>query len=127
MYQQPGGYGSVQQQGTNTSGQGTNGFVPPELSGLNWGAFFFGWIWSIFNGGGALWILIGLFFSPIDRIYLLIKGNEVAWRGKQWESAEAFKATQRKWMMVGLIFFAISIVFACLAIIISVVASGSNN
>ena len=127
MYQQPGGYGSMPQQMVNTSGQGTNGFVPPELSGLNWGAFFFGWIWSIFNGGGALWILIGLFFSPIDRIYLLFKGNEVAWRGKQWDSVEGFKATQRKWMMVGLIFFALGIVIACLAIIISVVANGSSN
>src|SRR5687768_7324421 len=87
----------------NTSGQGPGAAVPPEVQGLNWGGFFWNWIWAIFNNAGVLWIVIGLFFSPIASIYLLIKGNELAWQNKQWDSVEAFKSTQRKWALAGLI------------------------
>lgn len=115
--------------GANSSGQGDTTVVPTELQGLNWGAFFLGWIWSAFNGGGALWIIIGLLFSPIDRIFLLFKGNDVSWKGKRWDSVEGFKDTQRKWAIAGLIILVISLVFACIAIVAGGIlgaASGSN-
>lgn len=116
-YNQPGTYGQQSGYGmANTSGQGENAIVPAEAQGLNWGAFFFTWIWAIVNNAGVLWIVIGFFLSflsPIPQIIFLIKGNELAWKGKQWASAEAFKATQRKWAMAGLILFAAVIVLAC--------------
>jgi hypothetical protein len=31
------------------------------------------------------------------------RGSEWAWRNRQWESAEAFKRTQRRWSWYGLI------------------------
>ncbi len=126
MYDQQANYGSAQSYG-NTSGQGDSTIVPTELQGLNWGAFLLGWIWSAFNGAGALWIIVGLLFSPIDRIFLLFKGNELAWKGKQWASVEAFKATQRKWVMAGLIILAISVVFACLAIVFGGILGAVSN
>ena len=125
-YSPQAGYGMAQSMG-NTSGQGPTAVVPAEVQGLNWGAFFWNWIWAIFNNAGVVWILVGLFFSPIASIYLLIKGNELAWQNKQWESVEAFKSTQRKWAIAGLVVFGISIVLSCLIILFSVVlAAGSN-
>lgn len=78
---------------------------------------------------GALWIIIGLLFSPIDRIFLLFKGNEVSWKGKRWDSVEGFKDTQRKWAIAGLAIFAISIIIGCLAIVAGGIlgAAGGSN
>jgi hypothetical protein len=119
-------YGMPQSMG-NTSGQGPTAVVPAEVQGLNWGAFFWNWIWAIFNNAGVVWIIVGLFFSPIASIFLLIKGNELAWQNKQWASVEAFKATQRKWAIAGLALLAIGVVFACLGIVLSIVAAGASN
>ena len=109
----------------NSSGQST-AVVPAEVSGLNWGAFFLGWIWSAFNGAGILWVIIGLFLSPIDRIYLLFKGNELAWKGKHWDSPAAFKASQRKWMMAGLIILAVALVFGILSALLGGMAASNS-
>lgn len=112
----------------NTSGQGPMAAVPPEVQGLNWGAFFWNWIWAIFNNAGVVWILVGLFFSPVASIYLLIKGNELAWQNKPWASVEAFKSTQRKWAIAGLILIGISVVFGCLAIVLGgILGAASSN
>ena len=110
----------------NTSGQGPGAAVPPEVQGLNWGGFFWNWIWAIFNNAGALWIIIGLLFSPVASIYLLLKGNELAWQNKQWDSVEAFKSTQRKWAIAGLIIIGLSFALSCLIIIISAAASAGS-
>ncbi len=125
MYQQPGGYqqggyGAPQQMG-NSSGMGEQSVVPPELQGLNWGAFMLSWIWGL--GNGVMIALLALII-PFFNIYLLIKGNELAWKAKRWESVEAFQATQRKWMMGGLILIGVSFALACLAIILSVLLAG---
>src|SRR5215217_2923009 len=116
MYQSPGGYGM---QAVNNSGQGEGTAVPPEAQGLNWGAFFWTWIWAIVNNAGALWIVIGLLAGwlwPIPNIVFLIKGNELAWQGKRWDSVEAFKASQRKWAIAGLVLLGLSIIVSCVAI-----------
>lgn len=124
MYQ-PSGQGM--QMGSNNSGQGPGSVVPQEIQGLNWGGFFWNWIWAIFNNAGIVWILVGLFFSPVASIFLLIKGNELAWQNKQWASVEAFKATQRKWAIAGLIVIGLSVAFGCLAVILSTLAASTSN
>ncbi len=111
----------------NTSGQGEQTLVPPDVQGLNWGGLLLNWIWAIGNNAGILWIIIGLFFSPIASIYLLIKGNEIAWKNKRWESVEHFKATQRKWAIAGLIVLGLSLGLACVAVVLSVIAAGMGN
>jgi hypothetical protein len=85
--------------------------VPEEIKGLNWGAFLLSGIWAIFN---QVWIGLLAFVPCISifvMIYLLIKGNELAWNGpRQWESVDQFKAVQAAWLKWGLIALAVSIV-----------------
>jgi len=85
--------------------------APPEIQGLNWGAFLLNWIWAIANqvwiGLAALVPCVGLFVA----IYLLIKGNELAWTGpRQWESAQQFQEVQAAWLKWGLIALAVNFV-----------------
>lgn len=107
----------------NTSGM-KDGAVPAELKGLNWGAFFLNIIWAIAHGAW-LWAVLCLVpcVNVIATIYLLLKGNEIAWRSKRWESVDAFKATQRKWATAGLIVVVIGIVVGIISSIVGGVAS----
>lgn len=43
--------------------------------------------------------------------YLGVKGNELAWEHRKFESVEQFKEVQRKWMYWGIGVFVASIVF----------------
>lgn len=85
--------------------------VPAQIQGLNWGAFFLSWIWAIFN---QVWIGLLALIPCIEifvAIFLLIKGNELAWKGpRQWESVEQFQTVQAAWMKWGLVIFVIRIV-----------------
>jgi hypothetical protein len=124
MYNAQAGYGMAQNTG-NTSGQGAAAVVPPELQGgLNWGAFFLSWIWGL--GNGVMIALLALII-PFFNFYLLFKGNELAWRNKQWGSVQDFQATQRKWAIAGLALIGISIAFACIMMVFSAVLAGSAS
>lgn len=83
--------------GENNSGGGSSVIPPPGIKGWSWGAFLLNWIWSI---GNKTWIgllclvpYVGLVMS----IYLGIKGRELAWRNKRWDSIEHFNTVQKKW------------------------------
>jgi uncharacterized BrkB/YihY/UPF0761 family membrane protein len=99
----------------NTSGQGSSSPVPPEISGnWNWGGFLLNWIWGI---GNKVWIallalvagVLGVFIPFVGilalgvSIYLGIKGNDLAWQARPWNSIEHFKEVQRKWTIAGVI------------------------
>ena len=81
--------------------------VPEEVKGLNWGALLLNWIWAI---GNQVWIGLLCLIPCVNifvAIYLLIKGNELAWSGpRQWESVEQFHQVQRAWAMWGVIIVA---------------------
>jgi len=121
---QPMGYTTA-----NTSGQGAAATVPAEVQGLNWGGFLLSWIWGI---GNNTWIALFALIPGISifvQFYLLFKGNELAWKGKQWESVEAFKATQRKWAIAGLIVLVLGVVLGCIFGVLGGIlgaASGNN-
>ena len=87
----------------NNSGGGS-GITPPEgVKGWSWGAFIWSWIWAI---GNSTWIgLLALlpYIGFIVAIYLGIKGRELAWRNKRWDSLEHFNRVQRSWSKWGLI------------------------
>lgn len=89
--------------------------VPVGVAGLNWGAFFLNWIWAI---GNQVWIGLLALIPCINlfvAIFLLIKGNELAWNGpRQWESPEQFQAVQQAWTKWGLVVFAIGIILTVL-------------
>jgi zinc-ribbon domain len=87
----------------NTSGQGRDALVPPEIDRWNWGAFFLGWIWGL---GNRVYISL-LSLIPIVGVVMAFvlgaKGSEWAWRNKTWPSIERFKTVQRQWTVAGLI------------------------
>ena len=117
--------------------------IPNEVKGLNWGAFFLAPLWSIFhntyigllwfaaplivalcikgwgiqlfdNISSFLWIIVPapLGFITISLI-LLLRGNEFAWKNREFADINDFKETQKKWQewggawafILGLIFF----------------------
>lgn len=84
--------------------------IPEEIKGWNWGAAGLTWIWGISNG---VWISL-LVFIPIVNIFMIVilglKGNEWAWRARQWKSVKHFKDTQRKWKPWGILFFVFSMI-----------------
>ena len=63
---------------------------PDGAKGWSWGGFLLNWIWAI---GNKTWIGL-LAFVPyiglIVSIYLGIKGRELAWKNKKWDSLEHF-------------------------------------
>ena len=99
----------------NTSGQGKESVIPPEIQGWNWGAVLLSWIWGIgSNTYRAFWV-----FCPVVNafmiVYLGLKGNEWAWRHRRWESIAHFKKIQKKWVKAGLTFVSV-ILFFCIAV-----------
>jgi hypothetical protein len=89
--------------GENNSGGGRNIIPPPGVSGWSWGAFLLSWVWAIFN---KTWLgLLSLipYVGILVAVYLGVKGRELAWRNKRWESLENFDQVQRRWSFWGVI------------------------
>lgn len=86
----------------NTSGQGKQASVPPEVDRWNWGAFFLNWIWGLAHNTP----LALLSFLPCVGIFmpfvLGLKGSAWAWQNKRWDSVEQFRRSQRNWGLAGL-------------------------
>jgi zinc-ribbon domain len=89
-----------------------------NIQGWNWGAFLLSWIWSIGNG---VWIgLLALipYVGFIMAIVLGVKGNEWAWKQKQWKSVEDFKKTQSTWTKWAVGFYVSLIAIGILAAVL---------
>ena len=87
----------------NNSGGGKGIAIPPGVGGWSWGAFLLNWIWAI---GNRTWIGLLCFVPYIGflcSIYLGVKGRELAWKNKRWDSLEHFNRVQQKWSIWGLI------------------------
>lgn len=86
----------------NTSGQGEEAVVPPEIRRWNWGAFLLTWIWGLGNGTERALLV----FVPIAGLampfVLGAKGSEWAWKNRKWKDVAAFRAAQRRWAWAGL-------------------------
>lgn len=126
MYDQQAAFGGAQSYGT-TSGQGPAATVPAEVQGLNWGGLLLSWIWGIGNNTWLALLAFVPFIGWVVPFVLLFKGNEWAWRNKQWDSVEHFQATQRKWAIAGLVVLGIGLAFGYLSIVLSAVAGGLSN
>jgi len=91
--------------------------VPDEIKGWNFGAFFLNWIWGIGNQTYIAFLafvpVVGFFIT----FFLGVKGNELAWRNKKWESIEEFKRVQRQWTkwawitICGILLFVAGLIF----------------
>lgn len=99
--------------------------TPEDLKKWNWGAFFFNWLWGVCNG--VYWPLAVLVLTFIFQIvlfplgsiislglsvYLGIKGTELSWDAKTWDSFDSFKKTQHKWAVAVVWVCAITIVLS---------------
>ena len=107
----------------NNSGKGNifdeSYLVPAKIKGWNQGAFLGLLARSIVN---RVWIglvvfliglfipFIGTFISLIFAIYLKIKGNELAWRSREWDSIQLFKRTQKIVTIISLVLWALLII-----------------
>lgn len=115
------------QQTANTSGA-RDAQLPDSLRGFNWGAFLITPIWSIFNGvwiGLIWWVgllafvlalpdalrLMIMFGQMALAFYLGFNGNELAWRGKRWASAEHFVEIQKYWRIGSIVLTVLALVF----------------
>lgn len=116
---------SVQSSGENTSGQGSSAVVPEEVKGWSWGGFSLTWIWGIFNG---VWLsLLALIVPwPVMNVVLGVKGRELAWQSKRWDSVEQFKAAQHKWSIAGIILGVLGLVIPIILILILIVVVAIN-
>lgn len=101
----------------NSSGQ-QNAVLPEELRGLNWGAFFLGWIWAIGNKT-LIGFLLCFFLGGIGNIICLFIGNDMAWKNRHFASVEEFKAVQKAWFSWGLAIFLIGIAICIISIILA--------
>ncbi|NGN99118.1 hypothetical protein G5S52_16120 [Grimontia sp. S25] len=86
--------------------------VPEEIKGWNWGALLLNIIWGIrFKCYRTFWI-----FVPIFGVFYLFvvgaKGNEWAWKNNEWESIEAFKASQKRWSWAALGYIGALVLFS---------------
>lgn len=83
--------------------------IPCAIKRANWSAFLWPFPWAASNAL-PLWLVIAaFFFSPFVALYLLVKGNERAWRSGRWATVEAFNATQRSWHRMTLICIALAV------------------
>jgi len=87
----------------NTSGLGKEAVVPEEIKGWSWGAFLWGWIWGLSNRTYIALLTLVPVVNWVVPFILGYKGNEWAWRNKEWVSIEEFKQVQRKWAKWGVI------------------------
>ncbi len=103
--------------------------IPQEIRRWNWSAFILGPIWGLSHG--IWWSALGLLpFLPIlprqltiatwvlVAVLLGLKGNELAWRARRWESVERFLAVQQRWMTWSVI-FAIGSLLAVIVFLLS--------
>lgn len=96
--------------------------TPAETGGWNWGAFLLTWIWGIGNNTFVAFLAFVPFVNFIMPFVLGAKGNAWAWRNKKWESAAAFRRTQRQWAVWGAIVW-VGCLAACLLLFVGIFAS----
>jgi hypothetical protein len=101
----------------NNSGGGSKIIPPAGVIGWSWGAFLWNWIWAIFNKSWIGLLALVPYVGIVVAIYLGIKGRELAWRNKSWESVEHFNRVQRAWSKWALIIILGAIVLGILAAI----------
>jgi hypothetical protein len=105
------------------SGQGANSSpLPSQLQGFSWAALLMSWIWGIAHNTWIAILALVLGFVPVIGafaslgfcIWLGIKGNELAWQNRRWESIEQFRTVQSIWVKWGIGLLILSILLGIL-------------
>lgn len=104
--------------GENNSGGGSAIVPPPGIKGWSWGAFLLNWIWAIGNKTYIGLLAIIPYIGFVVSIYLGVKGRELAWRNKRWDSIEHFNKVQKRWSFWGAVLVGIALIGIVAAIAI---------
>ena len=91
---------------------------PEKLNQFNWGACLLTPVWGLFNNTPAACLIIllgfipylGLLFAIIFSLYCGAKGNEWAWKNKEWKDIKHFHEVQKKWAIAGVLIELITII-----------------
>ncbi|MFP6680378.1 MAG: hypothetical protein VB824_09555 [Dehalococcoidia bacterium] len=92
--------------------------LPQELQGWNWGGLLLPFVWGPFN---RVWVglaVLLVFIPPMSvvlvlflygpaAIFLGMRGNELAWRARKWDSVEHFRTVQAQWAKWAAIIFSL--------------------
>lgn len=91
--------------------------APPEIKRWNWGAFFWTWIWSLFNG---VWVGLLALLPVLNVVMVFVlgaKGSEWAWNTGRWRSVSHFRRVQRKWSIAGLVMLLLTLAVFIMAVV----------
>lgn len=112
----------------NTSGARST--VPEDVKrGWNWGGCTLGCFWALAMRM-PLWALAALvsgfcaLLSIPLAIFLGIKGNELAWQNRHFESVEQFRAVQRAWAIWGV---SVTIIATVLYLVFFIIRVATGN
>ncbi len=112
--------------------------IERELGKWNWGAFYFGWIWGVFNkvyvslvqlvisvlsfavtilGLGIITPIFGLINIGIS-IWLGVKGSQMAWDNGAYRNLEHFRTSRHNWNVAAAIVFGIFIFIIIISLLL---------
>lgn len=93
-----------------------------QISGWNWGAFIFTWIWCFLNGMPLIGVIMLFFsFSPlgfVGAVLLGLKGNELLWKKVRFGSIQDFRRSQENWNRAAMLLLFITISLLIMASIL---------
>ncbi len=105
-----------------------NNEIPYGVSRWNMGAFMQTFLWGISNDvyeSLAIFVVIIPFIGWIAGIFIAfwlgLKGNEMAWKKKKWDSVRDFNMAQASWNKAGWITFIVLILSSVLYFLLFVV------
>ena len=81
------------------------------VTGWNWGAMMYGWVWGIANGTYMPLLALLPFLNMFWWIVCGIKGNEWAMNSGKWQTVEEFNAVQKSWNTAGKVCFWFFLIF----------------
>jgi hypothetical protein len=117
-----GGYSPYTPTDGNTSGMGPGYNLPADTQGWSFAGFVPWGLFSFFNGNptwGAIGLVLSVFgFYIVYCIYIGVKGKEMAWQGRRFESIEQFNETMRAWNTWGLVLLCLSVLAVLLYILL---------
>lgn len=105
--------------------------VPDEVKKWNMGAFMHTFLWGISNDvyeSLAVFVVIIPFIGWVAGIFIAfwlgLKGNEMAWKKKQWDTVKDFNMAQSSWNKAGwitfIMIFVLSVIYFLLFVVIGV-------
>ena len=91
---------------------------PDGVKGWSWGAFFLNWIWAGFNKSYIGFLALIPYIGFIFAIYLGIKGRQLAWKNKRWDSLDHFNRVKKKWSVWGVCIVLVSFFIGIISAIV---------